>query len=109
MEITFKNNKVKKLCERDTEAKRKLGVDNAKQLKRRIEDLVAVENVTSLIAGKPHRLERDRLGQYAVYLAGGMRLVFKPDNYPVPLKDDGSIDWSQVTKICILEIVDYHP
>ncbi|MEA5575008.1 killer suppression protein HigA [Anabaena sp. UHCC 0451] len=109
MEISFKNNKVQKLCERDTEAQRKLGADNAKKLKARMRELVTVENVTSLTAGKPHRLERDRLGQYAVYLAGGMRLVFEPDNYPVPLKDDGSIDWSQVTKICILEIVDYHP
>ena len=61
------------------------------------------------MAGKPHRLIGDRLGQYAVCLAGGMRLVFEPDNDPVPLKEDGSIDWSQVTKICILEIVDYHP
>jgi toxin HigB-1 len=109
MEITFKNKKVRKECEQDSEAKKNYGADNAKKLKARMRDLINVENVTSLIAGKPHRLERDRLGQYAVYLAGGMRLVFEPDNDPVPLKEDGSIDWSQVTKICILEIVNYHP
>ncbi|MBD2569494.1 killer suppression protein HigA [Anabaena lutea] len=109
MEITFKNKKVQKLCERDTEAKKKHGADNAKKLKARMRELITVENVTSLTAGKPHRLIDDRLGQYAVYLAEGKRLVFEPDNDPVPLKEDGSIDWEQVTKICILEIVNYHP
>ena len=108
MEISFKNNKLQKQCERDAEAQKEYGADNAKQLKRRIKDLSAAENVTSLTAGKPHRLINDRLGQYAVYLAGGVRLVFEPDNDQVPLKDDGSIDWSQVTKIRIVEIVNYH-
>jgi proteic killer suppression protein len=109
MEISFKNNKLQKQCERHAEAQKEHGADNAKQLKRRIKDLSAAENVTSLTAGKPHRLINDRLGQYAVYLVGGMRLIFEPDNDPVPLKDDGSIDWSQVTKIRIVEIVNYHP
>jgi proteic killer suppression protein len=109
MEISFKNNKLQKQCERHAEAQKKYGADNAKQLKIRMRDLFAAENVTSLTAGKPHRLIDDRLGQYAVYLVGGMRLIFEPDNDPVPLKDDGSIDWSQVTKIRIVEIVNYHP
>jgi len=109
MEISFKNNKLQKQCERHAEAQKEHGADNAKQLKRRIKDLSAAENVTSLTAGKPHRLIDDRLGQYAVSLVGGMRLIFEPDNDPVPLKDDGSIHWSQVTKIRIVEIGDYHP
>lgn len=108
MDITFKNNKLQKLCEQHAEATRKLGQDNAKKLKARIQELLAAENVKNLTAGRPHDLKGDRLGQYAVDLAGAMRLVFEPDNYPIPLKEDGSIDWLQVTKIRIIEIVDYH-
>ena len=48
-------------------------------------------------------------GEFAVDLEGGKRLVFKPDNDPIPLTEDGSIDRSKVTAICIISIKDYHP
>jgi len=107
MEITYKNTKLQKLCERESEAKRKLGTDNARKLKARIKNLIDAENVTNLVAGSPHPLKGDRLGQFALSLVGLTRLVFEPD-YPIPLKEDESINWSEVTKIIIVEIVDYH-
>ncbi|MEY2911543.1 MAG: hypothetical protein RLZZ184_852 [Cyanobacteriota bacterium] len=58
----------------------------------------------------------DRAGQYALDIDKskpgrgrvGKRLVFKPDNDPVPLTEDGSVFWSKVTAVCIVFIGDYH-
>lgn len=41
-------------------------------------------------------------------LAGGKRLVFEPDQDPVPKKEDGGLDWARVTAITVVEIGDYH-
>lgn len=108
MEITFKDRKLKKLCEEKAEAQRKLGQSCARKLRSRLADLMAVRSVTELVAGRPHPLKGDRQGQFAVALDGGKRLVFESANEPIPLKDDKSIDWSEVTRICIVFIGDYH-
>ena len=108
MEITYSDNKLKKLCDESNKAQRKLGSKCARKLRSRLADLKAAESVASLVAGKPHPLKGDRNGQYAVSLDGGVRLVFEPANEPVPQKDDGGINWSEVTAVCIVFIGDYH-
>jgi proteic killer suppression protein len=116
MEITFADSKLQNLCEQEKLAKKKLGANCAKKLKARLADLAAVSCVAELTAGSPHRLTGDRAGQYALDIdqskpgrgRGGKRLVFKPDDDPVPLREDGSIDWSEVTAVCIVFIGDYH-
>ncbi len=108
MEITFSNRKLKKLCEKEQEAQRKLGKNCARKLRARLADLNAAESVRALVAGKPHPLKGDRAGQFAVNLDGGVRLVFEPANKPVPLNEDNSINWSEVTAVCIVFIGDYH-
>ncbi len=64
--------------------------------------------VAELVAGRPHPLKGDRAGEFALDLEGAKRLVFQPDNDPIPLLEDGSIDWSKVTAVCIVFIGDYH-
>lgn len=108
MEIDFIDNKLRALCERQSDAQKKLGANGAKKLRTRLADLQAVSNVLELLAGRPHELTGDRKGQYAVDLDGGRRLVFEPDHKPVPSKLDGGIDWSRVTRIRIVYIGDYH-
>jgi proteic killer suppression protein len=108
MQINYKKAKLQKLCENYAEAKKRLGEDNANKLKIRINQLIIAQSVQELVAGHPHPLKGDRLGQFAVSLVDPLRLIFEPDNYPIPLKEDGSINWSEVNKICIIEIVDYH-
>jgi proteic killer suppression protein len=44
----------------------------------------------------------------ALNLDGGRRLVFEPAHDPVPLRSDGSTDWREVTRVRIVEVVDYH-
>jgi len=108
MEITFGDRKLQNLCEQEKLAQRKLGKNCAKKLKARFADLAAASCVAKLVAGRPHPLKGDRAGEFAIDREGGKRLVFKPDNDPIPLTKDGSIDWSQVTAVCIVFIGDYH-
>lgn len=107
-EIRFKDRKLRELCEKQAVARKKLGDACARKLHVRLADLEAAEAVTDLVAGNPHPLKHDRAGQFALDLVGGYRLVFAPANDPTPRKSDASIDWSQVTIICIEFIGDYH-
>ena len=108
MEIHFKDKKIRELCEKRAVAEKKLGAPCARKLRTRLDDLVAATRVTDLVAGNPHPLKGDRHGQFAVDLAGGFRLVFVPKHDPCPVKEDASIDWSQVTIVDIEFIGDYH-
>ena len=69
---------------------------------------MAAANVADLVAGRPHPLKGDRAGQFALDLDRGSRLVFEPAHEPVPIRDDQSIAWDQVTAIRIVFIGDYH-
>jgi proteic killer suppression protein len=108
MKISFLNLEIEGLCKQPKLATRKLGAESAKKLQRRLSELFAANVVAELPAGRPHPLLRDRLGQYAVGLHGGCRLIFKPTRQPPPAKADGSIDWAQVDEITIIEAGDYH-
>ncbi len=108
MEITFADRKLQKLCEQQAVAQKKLGANCARKLKTRLADLGAASYVRQLVVGRPHPLKGDRVGEFAIDLEGGKRLVFKPGNDPIPLMEDGSIDWSEVTTVCIIFIGDYH-
>jgi toxin HigB-1 len=108
MKITFENEDYKTLCEQSNIAQRKLGPQMAKKLRARLAELMAASSVAELCAGRPHPLKGDRAGQFALDLVHPRRLVFEPDQDPVPFKDDGGIDWSQVTQVCIVWIGDYH-
>ena len=108
MRIDFKDKTLKALCEQEKLAQRKLGKQMARKLKARLGDLDAASSVTALPAGHPHPLTGDRAGQYALDLVQPERLVFEPDHEPVPRTKDGGIDWSQVTRVRIIWIGDYH-
>lgn len=108
MDIDFRDKKTRELCEQRAIASRKLGSACARKLRSRLADLQAAEHVTDLVAGRPHPLRGVRGGQFALDLEGGRRLVFEPNHQPVPIRDDGSIDWFRVTRVRIIYIGDYH-
>lgn len=108
MEVRYKDKKLRDLCEKQAVAEKKLGAASARKLKVRLVALEAAARVTDLVAGNPHPLKGDRLGEFALDLAGGWRLVFAPANDPCPTRPDGGIEWSQVTIVSIEYIGDYH-
>jgi proteic killer suppression protein len=49
-----------------------------------------------------------RSGQLSVDLDYPYRLIFMPDYDPIPLHEDGGLDWSQVAAVKILGIENTH-
>ena len=108
MEITFADGKLQKLCEQAKIAQKELGQPCARKLSSRLADLMTVDVVADLAVGKPHPLKGDRLGQFALNLEGGRRLVFEANDDPIPYREDGGIEWSKVTQVRIVFVGDYH-
>lgn len=112
MNIIYRKKKLKKQAEEPKELVKAHG-SNAKQVKMRLEDLKAAANleVIGKIPGtRCHQLSgKDYKGYLAVNITGNRRLIFKPNHDPKPAKEDGGLDWSQVTAITIVELCyDYH-
>jgi len=80
-------------------------------LKRRLATLRAAETLEDL-RGAPGRLHElshgERAGSLAMRVTANLRLVFRPDHQPRPIKPDGGLLWPEVRRISIEEIVDYH-
>ena len=55
-----------------------------------------------------HELTGDLKGTISVDLDHPYRLLFEPDHDPRPLKPDGGLDWTAVTRIRILRVEDTH-
>ncbi len=108
MKISFATNKIEKLCRDSKTAVSILGPLSAKKLQLRLSQLFAAPSVAELAGGRPHPLKHKRAGQFALDLHGGHRLIFAPSQEPPPLREDGSIDWQQVTDITIIAAEDYH-
>ena len=60
------------------------------------------------LPGRCHELRGDRVGTLALDLDGSIRLIIEPDHEPIPKKDDGGLDWNQVTQVRVTSIEDYH-
>lgn len=108
MEISFETTKLRRLCENSNYAIRRFGPKCATRLQRRLDDIVAANNVAELNAGKPHPLRGNRSGQLSISLIDGTRLVIQPSHDIIPKNKDGSIDWVAVTAVTVCYIGDYH-
>ena len=108
MDIDFEDDDLARLCNDSRFADRRLGTNGAKRLRSRLADLEAANVVTELMAGSPHPLTGDRVGQFSLRLHRGHRLVFRPVHDPIPIRPDDGIDWSRVTAVTVVEIGDYH-
>ncbi len=101
---------MEKVSATDREAVRQWGAQHWPILKRRLATLAAVPTLADMrvLPGRCHELSADRAGQFAVDLWGPQRLIFEPDHKPCPRLPHGGIDQSKVTRIQILEVVNYH-
>ncbi len=90
---------------------RKHGEQRAKLLRRRLDELHAATNLEQLrpLPGpRCHELRGNRKGQLSVDLDHPYRLIFVPDHSPPPERDDGGLNWVQITKVLIIGVVDTH-
>ena len=111
MDIIFKSSKLRKELSESRQTERRHGERRAKLLRSRLDSMAAADNLDhlrSLPQTNAHELTQNRAGQLAVDLDQPFRLIFEPANDPVPRKADGGLDWTQVTAVRILDVIDYH-
>ena len=80
MEVTYKNNKIGKICTDAKTAERAYGREMADKIHQRIDELHAADTVEMMIQwhiGRCHPLTQNRKGQYAMDLIHPFRLVFE--------------------------------
>ena len=89
---------------------RRHNVQRAKLIRRRLDDLRAARSLQVMrdLPGRCHELKGDRAGQLSLDLDGPYRLLVRPAGNPVPAKPDGGLDWTQVTGIVVVGVVDTH-
>ena len=102
---------MQKLCSVSREAQRHLGARRGRRLQQRMMELKAatsLEDISRLPPARCHELTGNRKGQLSVDLEHPYRLLFIPANNPIPETEDGGLDWSEVTEIEIIGVVDTH-
>jgi|SRR6478609_2123990 len=82
----------------------------AKLIRRRLDDLRAAPNLHVMrdLPGRCHELKGNRKHQLSLDLDGPYRLLFKPAHDPLPVKEDGGMDWKRVTAITVLGVENTH-
>lgn len=87
MEINFKSVKLAKVFNQEKMLMIEYGEENGRIIMRRMQVLLAAQNLSQV---------------------AHLRLVFRPNHDPVPLKTDGGIDLEHITSITIMSVEDYH-
>ena len=96
-------------CSHERELRKKHGVVRAKKIQQRLKDLRATETLADMrfLPGRCHELHGDLAGVLSLDLDHPYRLLFRPstDQTPGP---GGGLDWSAVTAVTVIGIVDTH-
>lgn len=110
MDVSFSNAKLAKVCNAFAKLRAEYGDRMAKVIATRLSDLKAAQTLEQMkkLPGRCHALTANWSGHFAVDLVHPDRLVFKPIDSPLPLREDGGLDWGKVTKIEVVGIGDYH-
>lgn len=115
MEVNFKTKALEKKLG-TAKGQAKLGTNMAKLLRLRLDLLCNASTLADLEPpysrpARCHELTEGKRGkehQLSVDLEHPYRLIFVPDHDPVPFREEGGLDWSQVTAIKILGVEDTH-
>jgi plasmid maintenance system killer protein len=111
MQVLFKKKALQKRCSSEKARVKCWGKATAKKLGRRLDDLGAASCLEDMrhLPGRCHELKGDLGGFLAIDLVGVQRLILEPADEPIPRKDDGGLDWSQVFRVWVVRIEeDYH-
>ena len=107
MKIYFRSRALQKICSIEKAGIKKLGSKMAEKLRMRMEQLESADTLSDMSHLPParcHELGQQRKGQLSINLDRLNRLLFVPADDPVPRKDDGGLDWDNITEIEIIEI-----
>jgi plasmid maintenance system killer protein len=111
MVIYFKTKKLQKICNNRNESIKKFGPKIARKLQQRLMELKAascLDDISRVPPPRCHQLSGNRDGQLSADLEHPYRLLFIPANNPIPVTQDGGLNWAKVTEVEIIEIADTH-
>jgi|TARA_B110000967_G_scaffold118255_1_gene121030 proteic killer suppression protein len=110
MNLKFSDNKLEKYANNDRTGSKKLGEKRFKKYKQRLDQLKASKTLEDVRfqPGRFHELTSDRKGQWACDLDHPYRLIFEPQENPIPIDSDGKYIWVEIKGVEIIEIDDYH-
>lgn len=110
MDIKFDDKNLRNLANNPRKCKAEMGEKRAKLFLRRLVDLRDAETLEDVryLPGRYHELKETRKGQWACDLDHPYRLIFTPQERPIPSNEDGQYIWVEILGIEIIEIIDYH-
>ena len=110
MDIKFSQSKLRKLANDVRKCQKEFGVKKSTLFFKRLTDLREADTLEDIrnLPGRYHELVGDRKGQWACYLDHPYRLIFTPQENPIPVNQSGQYIWIEIVSIEIVEIVDYH-
>jgi proteic killer suppression protein len=111
VQISYANNRLKKLLGSGKEVIRTFGPENGKRILLRLDQIASADNLADLAKlpqTRVHELKADRDEQISVDVKHPYRLLMIPDHDETPRKPDGGLDWAAITQVSILEIADTH-
>lgn len=110
MEIVFKTIRLCRDCTVARWMQRAWGSRRSHEIRRRLDQLHAVENLEQMRAVHPriHELRGDRANLISLDLDGSWRLLIEPADNPSPRNDDGGLEWSQITAVRVMAVEDTH-
>jgi len=112
--ISFKNKKLEKTFNEGAQLEKLHGNKRAKKIRLRLTEFRAAVSLMDFWPPKsgPSRCHELTGGKRKMHLSVDLdhpyRLIFTPDHDPIPIKEDGGLDWSQTTAIRILGVEDTH-
>jgi|ERR1043166_1093568 proteic killer suppression protein len=104
LQIAFSTRSVRELCESDSRAVTELGSRVARKLKGRLSDLRAATSIGDLVAPRIIEIGDPRSNQIGIDLCDGYRMLVCANHPSNPTGESGSVDWSKVSRIKIMEI-----
>ena len=110
MNIIFTSKKFERLANNDRNLVKEFGKFRAEKIRKRLTQLrfaTTLEDARNL-PGNFHELIGNRKGEWACDLDQPFRLVFAPQEVPIPTNDHGQYVWIEITGIEIIEVVNYH-
>ena len=110
MNIRFSNKKLEKTVNDDRLLFKEFGKLRAVKIRLRLtqlDDATTLEDVRNL-SENYHELTSNRKGQWACDLDQPFRLIFEPQEDPIPTDEHGRTLWIEIRGIEILEITNYH-
>jgi toxin HigB-1 len=108
--ITFTDKKLEKLANDDRKLFKEFGQLRAEKIKTRLAQLRFAINLEDMryLPGNYHELKNNRKGQWSCDLDQPYRLVFTPQENPIPTNADGQYIWFEITGVEVIEIINYH-